>query len=130
MYLSFGIFTLLNHSSAGDSDFSHKPIVLIFWSSVGVTPELMKLWLIFFKNSIGWIMSSSVPKNSMMFTCWLIVGNRSGGGFSSNGGRGLDHIGGMIDSAGLSDIDSISDSVTDDCDNKESDDAVRMTWLL
>ena len=36
----------------------------------------------------------------------------------------MDHIGGMIDSAGSSDIDSISDCVTDDCDNKESDDAV------
>ena len=70
MYLSFGIFTSLNHSSAGDSDFSHKPIVLISWSSVGVMPELMKLWLILFKNSIGWIMSSCVPKNSVMFTCW------------------------------------------------------------
>ena len=37
----------------------------------------------------------------------------------------MDHIGGMIDSAGSSDIDSISDCVTDDCDDKESDDAVR-----
>ena len=43
VYLSFGVFASLNHSSAGDSDFSHSPIALILWSSVGVTPELMKL---------------------------------------------------------------------------------------
>ena len=73
-------------------------------------------------------MSSCVPENSVMFTCWLIVGNRSGGGFSGNGGRGLDHIGGMIDSAGSSDIDSISDCVTDNCDDKESQ--WGMMWLL
>ena len=52
------------------------------------------------------------------------MGNQSGGGFSGNGGRKLDHIGGMIDNAGLSDIDSISECVTDGCDDKESDDAV------
>ena len=118
MYLSFGVLASLNHSSAGDSDFSHKPIALIFCSSVGVTPELMKLRLIFFKNSVGWIMSSCVPENSMMFTCWLIVGSRSGVCASGNGGRGLDRIGGMISNIGSSAIDSISECVTDDCDDK------------
>ena len=64
-----------------------------------------------------------MPKNSVIFTCWLIVDNRSGGVVFGSGGSGLDCIGSIVINSGSSDMDSMSDCVTDDCDDKESDDA-------
>ena len=123
MYLSFGVASLLNHSSAGDSDFSHSPIALIFCSSDGVTPELMKLQFMFFRKSVGWMGSSCVPANSVI-TLLLIFGSRSGGSIFGSGGNGLTFGDGMAGNTGSSSSDSVSDCVIDDCDDKESEDAV------
>ena len=65
-----------------------------------------------------------MPKNSVIFTCWLIVDSCSRGIIFGNGGSGFCCIGGMVNT-GSSDMDSMSDCATDDCEDKESDDVAR-----
>ena len=84
----------------------------------------MKLRLMFYRNSVGWIRSSCVPVNSMMFTCWLIVGSQLEGSVSGSGGRGSVFCDDTVNSTGSSSSDLVSDCVIDDCDDNESTDAV------
>ena len=78
----------------------------------------------FFRNSVGWITSSCVPVNSVMFTCWLIVGSRLESGVSGSGGRGSVFCDDTVNSTVSSGSDSVSDCAIDDCNNNESTDAV------
>ena len=117
-YLIFGVVASLNHSSAGDSDFSHKPTVVIFCLSDGLTPKPIRLQLMVFKNSLGCIESSCVPENSVRLICWLIIGHRDGvgGGTLGGVGNGL-HCGECLDdNVGSSEVSSMSDNVIDDSD--------------
>ena len=121
VYLFFGVAASLNHSSAGELDFSHKPTVVIFCSSVGIIPELIKLRLIIFRNSMGWMESSCVPENSVIFMCWLIASSHvERGGL----GKGVGCNGGSKGDGGSSEIDSISDRVVEDGQDSKSEDAV------
>ena len=92
-HVFFGVFALLNHSSAGESLFRYSLKRPIFWLLVVVLLARNRC-LITLRKSEGWILSSWVPENSGICSSCMIqsgdvcsVGGEGSGVFVGCGGR-------------------------------------------
>lgn len=122
--MSLGVFSSLNHSSAGESDFRYRPIVSICLSSDGNPPFAVAiLWFATLRNSAGVTVSLPVPENSSMLICdirtglgliWVLSGTCAGclivaGGVTGGNSVfvfGCSGASGICGRVSLSDVDS------------------------